>query len=202
MPRARREQMTTDLVRLTVQYQVAATGQKPRLEQSLLSAARSREQELLALVETDPGEVLRLALPSRIRASLPASVQAHVEEDTTIDGTLEILHEDGANYTRFHYNLHTAIGKLTLYFAGQDEPDHLLTGARVRVKGVRVGQTLAAGGTSTGSVQTLAAALPNTFGAQRTLMILVTFTDKLTPTPTPGSPSALCGRIARASGST
>jgi hypothetical protein len=44
-----------------------------------------------------------------------------------------------------------------LHFAGQAEPDHLLTGARVRVNGIRLGQTLAAGGT--GSVKPVAMVL-------------------------------------------
>jgi hypothetical protein len=176
------EKLTTELVRISVQYHTAAGGQKARLEQDLLAAARTREQQLLRLVEMDPAEVLRLAVPSRVRSGVPASVQVHIEEATALEGTLEILHEDGANYSRFHYYLHTKIGTLRLSFVGGDTPDHLITGAHVRVKGVRVGQTLAAGGsTSTGSVQTLTTAPPNTFGAQRTLMILVTFSDKTTP---------------------
>ncbi len=44
---------------------------------------------------------------------------------------------------------------------------------------MRVEQTLALG-SSTTSIQTLASALPNTFGAQQTLVILVNFADKTT----------------------
>jgi hypothetical protein len=98
----------------------------PSLEQRLLAAACTREQELLALVETDAREALHRAVPSQIRASFPASAQTDVHDDRR----------------------HVA-----------DPPR----------------------GRRTGSVQTLAATLPNMFGAQRALMILVTFTDKPTP---------------------
>src|SRR5262249_53124893 len=65
------EQLTTDLVRLDVQYQLAGSAQKPRLEQDLLAVARIRKQELLGLMESDPGQVLRLSLPGGMRARMP-----------------------------------------------------------------------------------------------------------------------------------
>ena len=142
-------------------------------------AALNRKQTLLALMESDPGEFLRVALPAAIRASLPASVQAHVEQDEDIEGTLEVLHEDGANYHRFHYQLDTMRGRLRLYFAA-DAPDNVVTGSRVRVRGVKLENVLAAGSGKT-SVQTVATtALPNTFGSQHTLVMLVNFQDKAT----------------------
>src|SRR5262249_18260524 len=76
------------------------------------------------------------------------------------------------------YALQTTRGRFALHFAA-DPPTHLTTGAHVRVTGVRVEQTLALSSGST-SVQTLAATLPNTFGAQKTLVILVSFADNAT----------------------
>src|SRR5262249_17351882 len=54
----------------------------------------------------------------------------------------------------------------------------LKTGDHVRARGLRTAGVLALSASS--DVQTLAAALPNTFGAQRTLVILVNFYDKAT----------------------
>jgi hypothetical protein len=177
--RSHGEQLTTDLAGLHVQHQLATGGHKGRLEQDLVTAAVTREQHLMTLMESDPGEVLRLALPGKIRAQLPARVQQHVEQESAVEGTLEVLHEDNASGGRFLYHLDTDHGRLSLRFAGE-APDHLMTGSHVRIHGVRLNQTLAAGGTSTGSVQTLSTALPNTLGAQKTLVILVNFTDKAT----------------------
>jgi hypothetical protein len=99
---------------------------------------------LLQLAETDAAEVLRLALPSNVRRSFPARVRAYLEEHIDVEGTLEIVDEDGASDGRTRYRLDTVIGTLTLHFARQDEQGHLSPGPRVRVKGIRVGQTLAA----------------------------------------------------------
>src|SRR5215471_4276147 len=70
-----------------------------------------------------------------------------------LEGALEVLHEDRDPGSRYRY--------------------FLQTGDRVRARGMRGNGVLALSGN--GSVQTLAAALPNTFGAQRTLVILVNF---------------------------
>ena len=80
--------------------------------------------------------------------------------------------------SRYLYALKTTGERFALHFAA-DPPTHLATGARVRVTGVRVTQTLALR-SSTTSVKTLASALPNTFGAQKTLVILVNFSDNTT----------------------
>jgi hypothetical protein len=143
--RSSAEQLTTDLARAHVRYHLAAADQKPRLELDLLTTARTREKVLLQLAETDAAAVLRLALPSNVRRSFPPRVRVHLEEHLDVEGTLEILDEAVAGDGRTRYRLETVIGTLTLHFAGQDEPDHLLPGPRVRVKGIRVGQTLAAG---------------------------------------------------------
>jgi hypothetical protein len=142
--RSRAEQLTTDLARAHVRYHLAAADQKPRLELDLLTTARAREEVLLQLAETDAAEVLRLALPSNVRRSFPARVRAYLEEHIDVEGTLEIVDEDGASDGRTRYRLDTVIGTLTLHFARQDEQGHLSPGPRVRVKGIRVGQTLAA----------------------------------------------------------
>lgn len=177
--RARAEQLTLDLAGLNAQRHHAPPGKlRAAIEAQLRQLAIDREAALTAILEDDPSEFLRLALPATIRASLPAGVRAHVEDDLDIEGTLDVLHEDGVGYSRYVRLLHTPLGTLTLEYEG-GAPD-LLTGSRVRVRGVRLGQTvvLPAGGGSTQTVSV--AALPNTFGAQRTLVILVNFPDKAT----------------------
>src|SRR5262245_47621647 len=85
---------------------------------------------------------------------------ARAQSPSSLEGTLEILHEDTRAGSRFEYFLHTNNGRLALHFAGHP-PTHLLTGARVRVKGVKAGNTLAVGPDTT-NVQTVTAApVPN-----------------------------------------
>jgi hypothetical protein len=191
-PASAAQGLTEALVRLNTQYQLADGGNQGRLLGQLLQVAAARRQLLEALVESDPGEVLRVALPPTIAASLPGPVQRYVEEEVEVEGTLEVLHEDRDDgRDRYLHFLDTPAGeRLALHFAG--EAPELPTGTGVRVRGVRVGGTLAApggngGGTtsSSGSVTTVSTIAPNTFGDQKTLVMLVNFQDKATQPYTP-----------------
>lgn len=177
------EALTQSLVSLGAQHRAAAPGQQAQTLRNLLNVAADRQKQLLKLVETDPAAVLRVAVPSPVRASLPPQVQAYVEQDVKTDGELQVLHEDWANSSRFSYFLKTSAGeRLSLHFA-KDAP-RLLTGSRVRVSGVRLNGKVAAQSGST-SVQTLALAAPNTFGQQKTLVMLVNFLDNTSQPYTP-----------------
>jgi hypothetical protein len=171
------ESLTQTLVALNASYRSAAPAEQARLASALLTTAAARHQLLLSLMESDPGEVLRVALSGAARAGLPPAVRAHVEEEVEVEGVLEILHEDWSTGSRYRFLLDAGGERLTLHFA-TDPPGHLLTGARVRVRGVRLDATLALGG-SNGSdgVQTLSSALPNALGERRTLVMLVNFSD-------------------------
>lgn len=171
------DDMTHDLVALSESYQGADPTTRKAMVRDLLDLAVSREQLLKGIAESDPSEVLRLAMPSDIRAVLPPEVQSHVEEEVEAEGVLQVLIEDLSDGSRALYGLETATEHLSLHFA--TDPPGLQSGSRVRVRGVRLDNTLAlqSGG---GSVQTLSATATNTFGEQRTLVILVNFQDKAT----------------------
>jgi hypothetical protein len=174
--------LTEDLVALGLKYRLAAPADLPQVSSQILRAALRREQLLSGLMETDPAEVLRLAVPAGLRAGLPPQVQAHIEEHVEVEGTLEVLYEDYADGTnRSVYFLDTASGRLSLHFVAT-APD-LLTGTRARVRGVRLGGFLALD--SGMSVQTLSQVVPSAFGSQKTLVILVNFQDKATQPYTP-----------------
>jgi hypothetical protein len=177
------ELLTQSLGSLNVRYLRASGSDRTRLAGELQSVASARRQALLGLLESNPGAVLRVAMPASLRASLPAQVQAVVEEEVELDGDLEVLHEDSATSSRYLHFLLLDGQRLTLHFAA--DPPRLATGSRVRVRGVRLDQAVAAASGAT-SVQTLASVLPNSFGEQRTLVILVNFTNAATQPYTPG----------------
>jgi hypothetical protein len=177
------EQLTQSLVALNAQYHLADPAARGQLHANLLGVAQTRHQLLLSLVEQDPAVVLRVALPPGLRQSLPPAVQALVEEEVELEGDLEVLHEDWAAGSRYVYVLDVGGRRLALHFAA-DPPHDLLTGTRVRVKGVQVGEALALQ-SGQSSVQALASVLPNTFGEQRTVVILVTFQNNPTQPYTP-----------------
>jgi len=150
--------------------------------QTLVNAAATRQQRLLGLMESDPASVLRVAIPRGVRAGLPAGVQSYVEEEVGLEGEMEAFYEDYARGSRYVLFLRTSTERLSLHFAGA--APKLLTGTRVRVRGVRLGGAIALDGGG-GSVQVLTQIVPNTFGSQKTLIILVNFQDKATQPYTP-----------------
>lgn len=168
-------------------YQQTPAAQKAQLLAPFQTMAAQRQQLLSSLIQTNPADVLRIAIPNDIRGKMPASVQSFMEQNVSAQGTLEILHADfgsaakGITGGKHYYFLTTGTEKLSLHFSGK-APTHLLTGSVVSATGVKVGSALALAcctGT-TSNLQTVSAALPNTFGAQNTLVILVNFQDNQT----------------------
>jgi M6 family metalloprotease-like protein len=127
---------------------------------------------LLALLVAGPPQAVKAA------SSPPGQVEA--------TGQLVIIHQDFKTTSRYLYFLDTPGGRIVLRFL-RNPPTHLLTGASVQVRGSRQpdGSILLAsgGGNSLTSSKTNSSSststtpLPNTLGAQSTLVILVNFQD-------------------------
>jgi hypothetical protein len=167
--------LTQTLVSLGAQYEAARPAARARLANRMVTVAATRPQALLSLMESDPGEVLGVALRANVRAGLPTAVQAYLEREIVLEGVLLVLHEDSPGVGRYRHFLDASRARYSLHFANR--PTHLLTGSTIRVRGVQAGTTLALATDGT-AVQTVTPApVPNTFGEQRTLVILVNFQD-------------------------
>ena len=114
--------------------------------------------------------VVFVGLPTTPADAQPTSSQIQVE------GILEVHVEDSAAGSRVHYDLVANGRRRRLQFKGAGP--QLLTGSRVRVRGVPVGDALAVESSSSAMTVVQAAALAGTFDVQRTAVILVNFTDK------------------------
>jgi hypothetical protein len=168
--------LTQTLLNQGSRYQKGSPGERSVMIKDLIETAALRHDQMLSLMEENPGEALRLALPASTRAALPASVQAYIEQEVDLEGTLELIDEDFPDHSRLHYYLKTGGNRLSLHFV-DNRPEHLLTGATIRVKGVQVDNTLAlsSGG---GKVKPVTPApVPSTLGELRTLVILINFQD-------------------------
>jgi hypothetical protein len=190
------ENATLQLMQMHGAFQRASTAQKQQLLTQFATLAAQRQQLLLSLIQTNPGDVLRIAIPGSISQTMPPTIRQYIEQQIQTQGTLEVSIEDSNASSQMHYGLTNAFGRLSLHFAGQ-APTNLLTGSVVRASGVQVGGSLAlacCSSTSTSSstsVQTVASALPNTFGAQNVLVILVNFQDNASQPWTPTTVSSL-----------
>src|SRR6266852_5103890 len=120
--------------------------------------------------------------------SQPSALPAAAGTAVDLEGEFVVIHEDFKHSGRYLYFLNTSSGQVPLHFNSK-APTNLLTGTHVRAHGT-VDQSgtliLASGGSvTTTSTATPAptAPLPNTFGAQSTLVILVNFQDAPTNQP-------------------
>ncbi|HEX5691293.1 MAG TPA: hypothetical protein VFX76_14865 [Roseiflexaceae bacterium] len=119
------------IIDLLGQHGRAAEHLKPALLARLQNIAAQRHQQLAAAIESDPGAVLQVALPSALRQSAPASVRNFIEEQVSMDGELEILHEDRAQGSRFVYKL-KAFGLDNSLNFRKNPPTHLSSGTNDR----------------------------------------------------------------------
>ena len=146
------------------------------------------------------GLTLLVGAPAVAQNANNASTQAQVAagQHVGFDGELEILHQDFSDgHSQVVYSLKRADGSRVPLQFSKEPPTHLLTGARVHADGQLSGGNLVlysgstsltssasttSGTTSTTSapVQPSSIPLPNTFGPQSVLVMLVNFQDAAT----------------------
>src|SRR6266480_2418361 len=136
------ETATNTLLQMHSSYQQANATQKQQLLTQFTAMAAQREQLLLSLMQSNPGDVLRIAIPGNVSHNMPATVKKHVEQSVTAEGVLEVLYEmqgtpDKTAGAILHHFLNSSNGRLGLHFATA-APTHLLTGSVVKVHGVQV----------------------------------------------------------------
>ncbi|MGR8981593.1 MAG: Ig-like domain-containing protein [Gammaproteobacteria bacterium] len=201
---------------LITEYQSGNAAERSSLAVQLTKLAMERQQMMFDLLENDPAFVLSMALTNSKLSVLPYAVQNQFEQTEDIEGELSVLHIDDsdAQKSRYEYYLNTPSGqRLSLHFAAN--PPGLVSGDEVRAHGkvfnrsgahaaeetdgavlVESGDTglliLAkgnpnGGGTGGSSPGTSSSAL----GEQRTLVILVNFSDNQTEPWTPAFAQSL-----------
>lgn len=122
----------------------------------------------------------------------PAAAQSQVGQGQAVqlEGELEIVYQDFKDHARLSYSLKQSDGtRVPLHFT-KEPPTHLLTGDHVRANGQLSGGSLILYSGSTSLTKTTTTSngktqpppsssipVPNTFGAQSVLVILVNFQD-------------------------
>src|SRR5437773_12159654 len=171
------ESLTMKVLDLNIQYHVAPPAKQSQLLNELIRVVTVRKGLLADLIENDPKEALRVGMPENSRTGLHPKIQAHVEEALSVEGTLQILHEDRDQGSRYlHFLWSGPDTRYALHFAS--EPRALKTGDHVRVTGLHLNGAVALSGSN---MTVLAAALPNTIGPQNTILIPVMLLGQTTP---------------------
>jgi len=181
---------TDQLIGALRQYDAASAAQRDAALARLTDLAAQRRVRMLALLQRNPGLAAIRVLPPGLRNKLPAQVQAQVERDVNLSGTINARIQDdfpGGRSSR-HFELVDAAGqRLDLSVADANEREMLaMVGRRARVAAVQIDRHLlvqerrqveleAAGGATSSGGTTVAATLVQ--GNQNTLSILVNFSD-------------------------
>jgi len=171
------QDLTLSLLEARARHGAATPADRGQRLAELLAVAKQRHDELATLIDADPAEVLRVALPADLRADLPAQAIPFLEQAADETGDIEVFHVDHVNpaddfYLHF---LNTTKGRFSLHFAGRT-PD-LVTGTKVRVRGMRIENAIVLANAGDVTVTATVATLPSTLGAQKTLTILVNFSN-------------------------
>ncbi len=181
-------QLSLELAKLMAQYRQADESERVNLINEIQKLIGQRQVLFAELMATDPAAALRSTLPAQAAFDMPAELQAQLEQNQALDGTLDVLYEDYPDGShKLRHFLNTDAGeRVELHFAGQ-VPD-LQTGSRAKAKGLRAGNRMALeqnelevqalNGTTTSTATASSVTIqPNTFGEQKTLVMLVNFQD-------------------------
>jgi hypothetical protein len=87
------ENSTIFLLQMNTYYQQAGAAEKPQVLSQLQALAAQRQQLLSSLIQTNPGDVLRIAIPSHVSQNMPPTVRGYVEQSVTAQGVLQVLYE-------------------------------------------------------------------------------------------------------------
>ena len=182
MPDEDRAKMLNDsLMKLKKIYERATPATRDKALRNLLNVAEERQVLFAKMIESDPGAVLRLALPPAVLAEFPPPVTAFLEQHQARAGTLEVIYEDFPDRAVLRHFLNSDLPPLALHFA--TAPSAQLTGASLEASGVVLGDAMAlAGGETTAddavsAFKVLAPGVALASGDQRVLVMVSAFAD-------------------------
>jgi hypothetical protein len=182
------QEYTVALLNVANELKQAPAAKKPAIAVRLAEYARMRKEVMLREITKNPQAVLDNALFSSTIASFPSNIQSLLEQEVTIRGKFKAFYIDNADGTsRYEFSVtdETTGQSYRLHFANDKYPN-AVTDDRIQIHGVRVDSEIALAAGST-SVTTLAASSPtvlsNTFGSQKTLVMLINFSNYPTLQP-------------------
>ena len=188
------QSLTVQLGSLLDARKLQGTGTVPDAALSALIARR--EQAMLELAKTNPAAFLVSVLPKEKRQLVPQSLQAQVEQEGPLAGTLEVFHADDFDHpenSRNSYFLNVtqdvlsrrialksipAPRRIELYPTG-DLP--FPSGTKLRFKSAYRLEGLAAGDVSADNLDVDTVPKPDAIGNKKLLVFLVDFADAPSP---------------------
>ena len=185
--------MTEQLLQLQRRLDRVSGSERASLLQQLQQKAAERQHLLAELAAANPAAALRASLPEARQRLLPREVLAQVERPLQLEGTLEVIYEDAPDGRhRLRHFVATPFGERFELSFGRHAP-HQGNGRKVRIDGVLFaapqggdGVLAVEDGTSnvawldnagTSTSLDITPSVQYSLGEQKTLMILVNFSD-------------------------
>jgi hypothetical protein len=191
-------QLTNKLIQAIDQYENASDADRAAALNNLVTLATTRKAAMLKEAAINPKNFLLFSLPPGLAKRIPSDLANLIEQQVEVQGDLVVLHRDYPNENRseLSYNLKDdSTGKTYhLHLAKSDAT--LKTGSFVDVTGYGLEQevVLAADGSTSGAGLTvLQADVARPTGDQRTLVMLVNFSDNSTSQP--WTPAQMAGYV-------
>ena len=197
-------ELTTQLLSAIKAFQKTSAADRQFALSNLKAAAQTRQQTMLSETETNPQEVLLSALPASVTAHMPVEIASFVEQKVEEKGKIKLIHIDCPSADmpqipgceeKLLFSISTPRGEVSLHFAedptGESISSNFVTGDYVKATGVEIGDKMALTAQDLQNTTVSAQALPNVFGPQKTLVVLVNF---LNNTSTPYSTTTIANQ--------
>jgi hypothetical protein len=158
-------------------YQKAPNDERKKAElDKMLAIASNRSKKIIEAIENNPGLANAYALPTEIKNKMPEEVRLLVETKKTAKGQADVYISDNFEKeitSTDHYLIEEGTGKKTKLSLGKNNKN-ILTGDKIKVVGVEMGQVLAAE-----SVEMLSTTVDSSITQEerRILVIISNFTD-------------------------
>jgi len=184
---AQAKNVTKRLLSLRREYHKAPSSKKREIMNSMMKLSQTRKEILSSLIEKNPREFLKFSIPLEIRESFPSQVKINLEEEASLEGSFSVLIVDTIEppESKMLYFLRVGATKFSLY--PTEQLPLLLSGTKVNVSGVMLGDKIALDSNEKESFQiktsvpgvlgALASENGSALGEQRLAVILVNFQD-------------------------
>lgn len=181
------------LLRTLAQWETTPAAQRSQRTSQLVQVAAQRQQRLLALLARNPKVAASRFMPAAVRDRMPAEAQAYIEREVRATGTVVATVSDdferGRSKTEFMLHLNdNALQRLQLRMADglAGEREMLgFVGRKITLTGTQLDsqivitsqQSVLVAADGTGSTTTTVGTTPIVKGDQKTLAILLNFSD-------------------------
>ncbi len=171
------------LITLSNQYVKGSTSQKNTFKNNFIAVATLRKKQLLTEIKTNPSLFLQHTIPKRDRSKISSDLVnlGLIEEDTSIEGTLSVVHFDDfdnkKSFTEYEVKTKNPVGRqkssYKLYIATGEI--NVLTDSQVKVSGLSLDNNLVITNTTSPNLQITSSSVPITSGNQKIAVFLVNF---------------------------